>query len=323
MAYFQERDNGTVTARVRRHGVAQSETFTTKAAAEAWARKVESEIERGLWRDSTEAERTTLTEALDRYEREKTSEKRGEVQERSVLRGLHDEPLARLTLARVRSADVAQMVERWKRAGLAPATVRRRLSVLSHVFATAAREWGMESLVNPVALLKLPPLRNGRERRVSDEEINAICRASRSPTLPAIVRLAVETAMRRGEIVALHWSNVDLSDRTAHLPETKNGSARDVPLSSRAVAVLKALPRNLDGQVFRLRDDAVTLAFSRACARAGIADLRFHDLRHEATSRLAEKLAMHELMKVTGHKDPRMLARYYHPRAADLAKKIG
>lgn len=323
MAYFQERDNGTVTARIRRHGVAQSETFSTRADAEAWARKVESEIERGLWRDSTEAERTALAEALRRYEREKTGEKRGEVQERSVLRGLHDEPLARLTLARVRSVDVAQMVERWKRAGLAPATVRRRLSVLSHVFATAAREWGMESLGNPVALLKLPPLRNGRERRVSDEEINAVIAASNSALLPPVMRLAVETAMRRGEIVGMRWEHIDLRRRVVHLPETKNGTSRDVPLSTAAVAVLEALPRRLDGRAFACRQDVITQAFARACERAAIENLRFHDLRHEATSRLAERLEMHELMKVTGHKDPRMLARYYHPRAADLAKKIG
>lgn len=323
MAYFQERDNGTVTARIRRHGVAKSETFTTKVDAEAWARKVESEIERGLWRDSTEAERTTLAEALDRYEHEKTGEKRGEVQERSVLRGLRDEPLSRLTLARIRSADVATMAERWKRAGLAPATVRRRLSVLSHVFATAAREWGMESLGNPVALLKLPPLRNGRERRVSDEEINAVIAASNSALLPPVMRLAVETAMRRGEIIGMRWEHVDLRRRVVHLPETKNGMSRDVPLSRAAVAVLEALPRRLDGRVFGCRQDVITQAFARACARAEIEDLRFHDLRHEATSRLAEKLEMHELMNVTGHKDPRMLARYYHPRAADLAKKLG
>ena len=322
MAYFQERHNGTVTARIRRHGVTKSETFTAKADAEAWARKVESEIERGLWRDSTEAERTSLAEALDRYEQSKTGEKRGEVQERSVLRGLHDEPLARLALARIRSADVAQIAERWKRAGLAPATVRRRLSVLSHVFATAAREWGMESLGNPVALLKLPPLRNARERRVSDEEINAIIAASNSTLLPPVMRIAVETAMRRGEIVGMRWEHVDLLRRVVHLPETKNGTSRDVPLSSAAVAVLEALPHHQAGRVFGCRQDVITQAFSRACARAEIEDLRFHDLRHEATSRLAEKFGMHKLLKITGHKDARMLVRYYHPRAEDLAKEL-
>ena len=96
-----------------------------------------------------------------------------------------------------------------------------------------------------------------------------------------------------------------------------------MPLSSRAVAVLRALPRRIDGRVFGLRPDSVTQAFERAVKRAGIDGVRFHDLRHEATSRLATVLQMHELAKVTGHRDPRMVLRYYHPRAADLAKKLG
>ncbi|QOH35213.1 phage integrase family protein [Burkholderia cepacia] len=160
--------------------------------------------------------------------------------------------------------------------------------------------------------------------------------------------------MRRGEIVALRWENVDLKRRVAHLPATKNGSARDVPLSSRAVAVLQTLKEKRDrrremsedmpvdnsGPVFTIRSDAVTRAFERAVTRAReqyvnecksanrqpdgrfLTDLRFHDLRHEATSRLASIFPMHELTKITGHKDPRMLLRYYHPRAEDLAKRL-
>lgn len=149
----------------------------------------------------------------------------------------------------------------------------------------------------------------------------------------------------------------------AHLPVTKNGTARDVPLSSRAVAVLTELKQAaeakavelegkttkgaakisylLTGSVFRIRSDAVTRAFERAVDRARgiyldeckearrqpdanyLVDFRFHDLRHEAASRLASVYQLHELTKVTGHKDPRMLMRYYHPKAEDLAKKLG
>jgi integrase len=115
----------------------------------------------------------------------------------------------------------------------------------------------------------------------------------------------------------------DLKRRVLHLPETKNGSSRDVPLSTKAVAVLESLPRNISGRVFDTSETAITEGFQRAAKRAGIQDFRFHDLRHEATSQLAEKLQMHELGKVTGHKSPRMLMRYYHPRAEDLAKKLG
>ena len=135
--------------------------------------------------------------------------------------------------------------------------------------------------------------------------------------------LAIETAMRQGELLKIQWNDVDMKRSQIHLADTKNGTARDVPLSKRAKATLEALPRSIEGKVFGTTQSAVVQAWARACKRAGIEGLTFHDLRHEATSRLAEKLALHELMKVTGHKDTKMLARYYHPRAEDLARKLG
>jgi Phage integrase family. len=117
---------------------------------------------------------------------------------------------------------------------------------------------------------------------------------------------------------------VDLKKRTAHLPKTKNGEARTMPLSSRAVATLENLPRNLDGRVFGTTYEGIHQAFVRACRRAGIADLRFHDLRHEATSRLFEKgFNPMEVSAITGHKTLQMLKRYTHLRAEDLAKRMG
>ena len=361
MASISER-NGRWRARVRRHGVVTTETFRTKTDAEAWARKQESDVERGLWRDNTEAERTTLITALKRYQNEVAAHKRGAVQEASIIGILKSEPLSKKTMAKVRSADVSAMVDGWRRDGYAQATIARRLAVLSHVFEHAARSWSMEALANPVRLVKLPPLRNGRERRVSDAEIDAVCKATGSEILPHIVRLAVETAMRRGELVGIQWRDVDLTRRVIHLPRTKNGYSRDVPLSSRAVALLEALKaehdkkqeeredkqeastlkeKDKDDRLFAVRDDAVTRAFDRAAERARAAyvadcerkgrpahakyllNLRFHDLRHEATSRLAALLGVHELAKVTGHRDLRMLMRYYHPKAEDLAAKLG
>lgn len=183
-------------------------------------------------------------------------------------------------------------------------------------------------------------------RPMREGELEWVIVASSSALLPSIKQLAVETAMRRGEIVSLGWEHADLARRVAHLPATKNGSARDVPLSSKAVKVLQALRDRLDanerghGVVFAMRADAVTRAFERAVRRARkqyedkcqetgekplsnfLVDLRFHDLRHEAMSRLASIFPMRELTKITGHKDPRMLMRYYHPKAEELAKRL-
>jgi integrase len=133
--------------------------------------------------------------------------------------------------------------------------------------------------------------------------------------------------MRRGEILALRWSDVYLSDSYVRLHDSKNGEARDVPLSTRAVQILRDLstkPVHISGRVFPISPEALKKAFTRACERAGIMNLHFHDLRHEATSRIAERLDnILELSAVTGHKTVQMLRRYYHPRATDLAKKLG
>lgn len=349
-------------ARVRRKGYpVQIKTFNTRAEAEAWARLIESEIDRGVFVSRAEAESTTLAEALDRYDREIAASKKGYVQEASLLRTWKGTVIASRPMASVRSADIAKLRDDWLKQTnppLKPASVVRRLAVLSHVFSIARKEWGMESLLNPLELVRKPPANNARTRRIAAAgtdtdsprqteagELERVVAASGSDLLPAIIWVAVETAMRRGEIVDLRWEHVDLRRRVAHLPDTKNGSSRDVPLSTRAVEVLKeqqkaARTRSNDGKVFPIRSDAVTRAFERAVERARAAylteckdagkspsksyltDLRFHDLRHEATSRLASIFPMHELAKITGHRDPRMLMRYYHPHAEELAKRL-
>ena len=325
-------------------------------------------MNRGVWLDRSEAETTTLHALLDRYEVEVMPALKGAVREKSVLGLWRQTPLAKRAMATIRSGDVAQQRDAWLADGLAPATVLRRLARLSHLFNTARKEWGMESLSNPVELVRKPSPNNARTRRVAAlpttstgrkngrtaNELARIIAASSSRVLPAIITLAVETAMRRGEIAALLWENIDLGRRVAHLPETKNGNSRDVPLSTVAVDMLASLlpkgegkrrkvpavPSELRGSVFATHPDGITQAFERAlerartqyhkeCAEHGqkpdpafLRDLRFHDLRHEATSRLASRFQLHELAKITGHRDTRMLLRYYHPDAADLAKRL-
>lgn len=375
MANFRKRGELQWQARIRRKGYPdQVKTFNTRAEAEEWARAIEHQIDRGAFVSRAEAEATTLYEALGRYEREVTVHKNGEEAEKSVLRIWKGTELALRTMSAIRSADIAKQRDEWLKT-LKPATVLRRLQLLSHVFNIARKEWGMESLSNPLELVRKPQPNNARTRRIAaampadvpvggedaqdsdrntpDDELERVIAATGSNILPAVVRLAVETAMRRGEIVSLRWEHIDLQDRVAHLPKTKNGESRDVPLSSKAVAVLEALmpeenedekendeAEGDDSRVFKIRGDAVTRAFERAVERARkayeddckeakvrpdpkyLVDLRFHDLRHEATSRLAAIFPMHELTKITGHKDPRMLMRYYHPRAKDLAKRL-
>ncbi|WP_131111345.1 integrase [Sulfuricystis thermophila] len=313
--------------KVRRRGHAPvSRTFVRRADAERYARQVEAEMDRGVFVPTEEAEAVTLGEALDRYLREVSIKKKGHAQEASRIRLWKEYPLSKRSLATIRATDIAKYRDERLEAGASAATVRLDLAVISHLYTIAAKEWGLP-VRNPVASVRLPQANNARNRRLdADEEarLMASLAQSRNPYILAFVQLALETAMRRGELLALQWENVDLKRRVAHLPATKNGEARTVPLSSRAVAILQDLPRSIDGRVFATTSVALKFAWISACKRAGIDDLHFHDLRHEATSRLAEKLPnVVELSAVTGHKDLRMLKRYYHPRAEDLARKIG
>ena len=130
--------------------------------------------------------------------------------------------------------------------------------------------------------------------------------------------------MRRGEIAGLRWENVNLKQRSAHLPDTKNGTARTVPLSLEAVVILQSLPRRLDGRVFNLGSESITSDMFMACRAAGITGLTFHDLRHEAISRLFENtdLDAMEIARISGHQTLSMLSRYTHLRAHRLADRL-
>lgn len=336
MASIRSR-NGKWQARVRRHGHPPIEkSFHTRTDAEKWARGVESEIDRGLYIDRTEAERILFTGILDRYAIEVLPKKRGIEAEAIRIRALQKSSLAAYSMAALNSKTIAAWRDnRLKQ--VSGSTVNRELNIISAVINVAIREWGIALPFNPVTLIKRPASNRPRARRLeSDEEqrlLEALTVSDRAPRgtftsmqntwIKPLVQVALETAMRRGELLSLKWNDVDLNRRTAHLRDTKNGEARTVPLSGKAVTVLSGLPRSIDGTVFPVSADSLKKAFSRACVRAGIDGVVFHTLRHEATSRLAERLPnVIELAAVTGHKDIRMLQRYYHPRPTDLAQKL-
>lgn len=362
-------------AKVRRKGFPeQSRTFTYREDAEKWVRMVESELETTGFVDRREAEKNTLGEVLRRYQKEITPSKKSAVIESIKIDViLKDAVLPKLKVSAITSNVVASWRDR-RLKEVSGATVNREFDVLSTVLNHARREWRIH-VENPIPHVKRPEKARARDRRFSPEEEayllaaltggqrlpdGTFSKGARNPWLLPLVQLAIETAMRRGELLALEWEHVDLKRQTAHLPDTKNGDARTVPLSTRAVAILAALPSlgngeecdgeqgeegaeaRRSGKVFATTALALRKGFTRAIERAQqqyiddckaakrkplagfLADVHFHDTRHEAASRLAEKLSnVLELSAVTGHRDLRMLKRYYHPRAEDLAKKLG
>ena len=144
----------------------------------------------------------------------------------------------------------------------------------------------------------------------------------RNKLIRSILIIAIETGMRRSELVSICWSNLDLDQRTLHLPITKNGHPRTIPLSTKAVEIIRNVPC-IDERVFPITANALRLAWERLRRRAGITNLHFHDLRHEAISRFFERgLSVPEVALISGHRDYRMLFRYTHLRAEDVAKKL-
>ena len=324
MATFRKR-SGSWQALVKKKGFGQiGRTFDTKAEAEAWAKIVEAEMVRGVFFSRKEAESTTLSEALDRYEREISSIKKGYLQEKKRIRSWKTHPLAKRFLATIQGKDIAAWRDARIKSGSSANTVRLDLAVISHLFEIARKEWGMEGLHNPVKAIRMPSPPAGRDRRLGPGELEQLLESS-SDEINQVIRFALETAMRRGELAGMTWEMVDLKKRTVTLPETKNGQKRIVPLSSVAAAILKERlsTRRLDGKVWDIGPDTISQDFARACQKAGISGLHFHDLRHEATSRLFEKgFDTMEVRTITGHKTLQMLARYTHLRAEDLVERM-
>ncbi|CDL65243.1 putative integrase recombinase protein [Burkholderia phage Bp-AMP4] len=218
-------------------------------------------------------------------------------------------------------------------------TVNREMNLLGHVIEKARKEWGVELPENPVQEVERPKHSPHRERRLRDDEEARLLFAAekaRNKYLRPLIVLALETAMRRAELVNLQWEFIDIPKRRIHLIEgggvngdfsIKNGSSRVVPLSKRAIDALEAYqpdPAKRKGQVFEeLTEEAVTQAFTRTVARAKMENFHLHDLRHEATSRFFEKgLSIAEVKSITGHKSMSALERYVHINAGGLAAKL-
>lgn len=193
------------------------------------------------------------------------------------------------------------------------------------MFAVARDEWGLPLRENPLNKVRLRSAPNNRERRLKDGELDRLLLATRScrnRLIGPIVLLAIETGMRRGEILNLRWEHIQRDTSSLLIPYTKNGHSRLIPLTTGVIEILNSMPEK-EARVFPISANAFRLAWERLRARAGAADLHFHDLRHEAISRFFEKgLNVREVALISGHRDPRMLFRYTHPKPQAIIEKL-
>jgi integrase len=276
---------------------------------------------------------TSIKEALRTYLERVSVHKRGARQEKYRARTIARTFLGKIAVSKATSVDLANYRDT-RMASVAPNTnrpvsantVRLELALLSDLFNIAIIEWGAAT-DNPVKRIRKPKLPPGRDRRLTWGEERRILRAAAAhsnPEIYSIIVLAIETAMRQGEMLSLEWENIDLRVRVAHLPMTKNGSKRDVPLSLRAVDALTRLGIGTHGRVFKYTADGFKSAWRILIKRLGIENLHFHDLRHEAVSRLFElgTLDLMEVATISGHKSMQMLRRYTHLKASNLVEKL-
>jgi integrase len=330
MAYYRKRSKGW-RAEIEKAGVRDSDTFPTKAQAVAWAIAREAEILAGVRGDLP---KRFVSEALVKYAEEVAPTKKGERWERVRLAKLGRElPFRNKIISEVTQTDIAI----WRDARLkevSAASVNREWNLLMSVFQIARKEWRWLNSI-PFEDVKRPRDPKPRNRRVSESEISAICKSlgyeenvaviTKQQEMAIAFMLAIETGMRVGELVSLHWPEV--SGRSVHLSKTKNYDERHVPLSKRAVELIDKLRGRDETTVFTFHGQSLGTLFRKARQRAAkdmpsISTLHFHDSRHEACTRLSNKLTVLELARVIGHRDLKSLLIYYNPTPEELAAKL-
>jgi len=332
MASFRKRGEKWQARVHKKGGNPEVKTFLTKADATKWARHVESRLDLGFL--ATKQAMPKFKCLIKRYSQEVTPSKKGQSQEKYRASQIQDFKFATLPLDQVKAETIARFRdERLKK--VSPNTVRLELAFISSVFEQARKEWGYE-VVNPIRQIRIPKPSKPRQRRLESGEESALleaCKTSNATYLHSFVVLAIETGMRFSELTCINWDNVNIKKQSVYLPDTKNGHPRNVPLSMRALQAIQLLPYAADGRLFNVKPGSIRSAFLVALDKGQksqpenlkfLQGLRFHDLRHEAVTRLFERgLNPIEVGMISGHRTLAMLQRYVHIRAEDLALKLG
>lgn len=307
-------------AEIARKGVRKSAMFSTRQEAKDWAAHEEFLITGG----EKVAATLSFGDVLDRYAREVSPTKRGVRWEQIRLEKLRRDPIARKRLSDLAPSDIGDWRDK-RLSEVAPGSVRREMALLSGVFSVAVKEWGLLRS-NPMASVRKPPEPRGRDRLPTSDEIDRLRAAAGNLSTYTgrafhAFQFSCETAMRAGEVCGLRWKHIDLERGVAHLPLTKNGSARDVPLSSAARDMLRALSDR--AKVFDMTPRQLDSNWRRLRGKAGVDGLTFHDSRHAAITQLAQRVEVMDLARIVGHTDLKMLLRYYNRSASDIADMLG
>jgi len=338
MASIKQYRGKTWRAIIRRKGFpSQSQTFATKKDAEDWAYAIESKMGVSKYDplQLKQAAITTVASIFERYDTEVAIHKNRN-ESPTVKRLVRDAPFMRLRLDRVKPSDIRD----WRDARVlevAPATVHREMNTMSSVFTHAIKEWSAPLAENPCHLVtRFKNADKARDKRWSDADIQTFLTACKwkEDVRPVTGRdyvgwallLAIETAMRIGEICRPTVSDFYPDEKYIHLNKTKNGDKRNVPLSSKALRHITFLceGKKPEDKIIPINSDTMGQYYRDVRNACGLGDLVIHDARHEAATRMSTKLSnVLELAAVTGHRSLKSLKRYYNPKPSDLAGKLG
>lgn len=309
---------------------AESKTFSSKLEALKWIEIREAQIRAGIHQNLDTSK--TLRNAIERYRDIVTPEKRGARWETLRLNAMLKNP--NLPLDRRLDSITTDELAQWRRLlTVSPASKNRVTTILRSVLETARLEWKWLA-ENPIKDLKRLPEPQARDRRISDHEISLICEelsfdlnnpdtTTQKQKVGLIFLFALETAMRQSEITTLTWQQVNLRGKYLTLIETKNGYRRHVPLSSKAIHLLHIMIPKKSGDIFGIDADTVSTLFRRSVKKCNIENLRFHDTRHEACTRLAQLIPLLDLAKMIGHRDIKSLMIYYDATPTEIANRLG
>ncbi len=318
-------------AQVRLKGIKPiAKSFSKKSDAVAWSLVIESRVIRGTYVDPRVAESTLVSDVINRYLELRNKNNRVDASLRSRSERLR-RSLGVFSLSQLSVADLSRYRDQ-RLEVVSGQTVIHELSLMRAILRTAATEWGIPFPLG-VPTIRLPKTPRGRVRRLKAGEEEKLLSLCDDPTLQDFILLALETAMRRSELINLRWEDIDWKSRVLSIHKTKNGIPRQIPLSDKALMVLQRQADirvtnggqndNEQGRVFHLSAMAITHRFTRLREKAGIKDLHLHDCRHEAISRLFELgLNQMEVAAISGHQSVSMLQRYTHIGVNHLVDRI-
>ena len=320
MATIRNR-NGRWHVQVRRSGTKSvNRTFTLKSDAQLWAREQERAIELDRYeKPDKELLNDTLSDLFDRYEIEIARNKKSYPVERYYFELIRRQSFSSIILKNLKASDIQNWINERNRSHK-PASTVRVAGIISRVINIAIKNWCYPLAQNPMQKVIKPANTARPVPRLSPNLLKMF--TSPSSKIGWIVLFALETGMRRSEIANLKWSDIDLTEQLVIISETKNGYSRHVPLSLQAMKAVQYMSENSE-YVFGMSSNAIRLAWQRFKNQNKIEAVRFHDLRHEAISRMFEKgLTVAEVGMISGHKTVSQLFRYAHADILNLRHKL-